>query len=322
MSNQPTDTDTPWKQVLDTLFPQFLDLCFPDIFADTDWPRGYEFRESELQQVLREAETGSRTVDRLVKVWRRNGGEAWVLVHVEVQAQREARFPRRMYEYNWRLADFYARDVASLAVLADDVPGWRPVAYERKLWGCRALLEFPTVKLFDFGARWPELEASDNPFALVIMIHLKALETRKDPPGRFDWKRRLASAMYRKGHSREDVLALFRFIDWLMFLPNELEQQFVSWVKEQEEQGKMPYLSNYERQAEQRGREAARGEAREEILTTVRHMLLRSLRHRFNALPDDVAEQIQRIEDAERLQDLFDLSLEATDLSTFRSRLE
>jgi hypothetical protein len=57
---------------------------FPQAHAEIDWPRGYEVLDKELQQVVRAAETGRRVVDKLVKVWRRDGQEAWVLIHVEV----------------------------------------------------------------------------------------------------------------------------------------------------------------------------------------------------------------------------------------------
>jgi hypothetical protein len=76
----------------------------------------------------------------------------------------------------------------------------------------------------------------------------------------------------------------------------------------------MPYLSNYERQAEQRGLE--RG------LAAARNMLLESLRHRFGEVPGDVTEGVHQVDDYDRVQELFKLSLEVPDLPTFRSRLE
>lgn len=36
---------------------------------------------------MRDAELGRRLVDKLVKIYRTGGKEAWVLVHVEVQSQ-------------------------------------------------------------------------------------------------------------------------------------------------------------------------------------------------------------------------------------------
>ncbi len=61
-----------------------------------------------------------------MRVWRQDGAEAWVLVHVEVQSQAEADFAERMYIYNYRLFDRFRRRVASLAVLGDERAGWRP----------------------------------------------------------------------------------------------------------------------------------------------------------------------------------------------------
>ena len=43
------------------------------------------------------------------------------------------------------------------------------------------------VKLRDYAARWDALEASDNPFAMVVMAHLHARATRRDPEGRLQW---------------------------------------------------------------------------------------------------------------------------------------
>jgi len=68
---------------------------------------------------------GRRRVDKLVKLWRRNGDEAFLLVHVEVQSQEETGFAERMYVYNYRLFDRYHRLVASFAVLGDERSGIR-----------------------------------------------------------------------------------------------------------------------------------------------------------------------------------------------------
>ncbi len=116
--------DSPWKEALKHFFPDFLDFFFRDAHSGIDWCLGYEFLDKELQQIARDAKLGRRYADILVKVWRHGGEEAWVLVHVEVQAQQQAAFAERMYVYNYRLYDRYRRPVASLAVLADEQPGW------------------------------------------------------------------------------------------------------------------------------------------------------------------------------------------------------
>jgi hypothetical protein len=81
---------------------------------------GFEFLDKELQQVVRDAELGRRLADKLVKVWRIGGEEAWVLIHVEVQSQEETNFAERMYVYHYRIYDRYKRRVASIAILGDE----------------------------------------------------------------------------------------------------------------------------------------------------------------------------------------------------------
>jgi hypothetical protein len=138
--------------------------------------------------VVRDAELGRRHVDKLVKVWRQDGVETWVLVHLEVQGRVDPGFAERMYVYNYRLFDRHGRRVASLAVLTDRRESWRPDTFGYELWGCRVSIRFPVVKLLDYEARWNDLEQSTNPFTVIVMAELKARATRRDPEGRLHWK--------------------------------------------------------------------------------------------------------------------------------------
>jgi len=197
--------------------------------------------------VVREAEGGRRYVDKLVKVWSKKGVECWVLVPVEVQTTRDAEFPRRMYVYNYRVFDRYNRPVASLAVLADDDAGWRPTDFFSNLFGCVTGIRFPAVKLLDFAAHETMLEASSNPFAQVVLAHLKARETHGDPASRYDWKVRLVRNLYERGFSRREVRELFRLMDWLMVLPPPLVSLFRQEIEKIQEEKRMPYITSIER---------------------------------------------------------------------------
>jgi hypothetical protein len=241
------DFDSPWKEALDVYFQAFLAFFFPLIHADVDWARGVEMLDKELQQIAPKGAHGRRYVDKLVKVWRRNGRAVWVLIHVEVQTQRERGFARRLYVYNYRLFDRYNRTVVSLAVLADDAPTWRPGEYRDELWGWSVRMTFPPVKLLDYAGREAELEADRNPFAKVVLAHLKALETRRDPAGRRAWKFRLVRGLYEQGFAAQDVRRLFRLIDWLLELPPALERVFQQDLKTYEEERTMPFITTPER---------------------------------------------------------------------------
>ena len=140
MTNQRADYDNPWKEALSIYFQPFMAFFFPQIDHKIEWSRGYEELDKEFQQVVRDAEIGSREADKLVKVWRTDGEETWVLIHVEVQSQPQSVFAERMYVYNNRIFDKYRRQVVSLAVLADEQESWRPTEYSYEIWGCRVLL--------------------------------------------------------------------------------------------------------------------------------------------------------------------------------------
>jgi hypothetical protein len=107
-------------------------------------------------------------------------------------------------------------------VLTDERPDWRPHEHRQTLWGCEASLQFPTVKLLDYRHRQALLETESNPFAVLTLSHLKAQETRHDPAQRYVWKLRLIKSLYRRGYAKQDILELFRFIDWLLELPEVL----------------------------------------------------------------------------------------------------
>ena len=79
-----SEYDSPWKEGISVYFREFLGFFYPSIEEDIEWERGFEFLDTELQQIKRETETGRRDADRLVKVWRLSGEEQWVLIHVEV----------------------------------------------------------------------------------------------------------------------------------------------------------------------------------------------------------------------------------------------
>lgn len=310
MSNPASAFDSPWKAAIEEYLPDFFALFFPVAYADIDWSRGYAFLDSELQQVMRDAEIGLLRVDRLVRVWRKGGADAWVLVHVEMQNDPRAGFARRMCVYNNRLYDRYNRDVARLAVLGDEQITWRPAAFRRGLWGCYEEFGYPVVKLADWRARRQVLEADDNPFATVILAHLAAQDTLRDVPGRQVAKLALVRRLYERGYTRERILSLFRFIDWLLALPQAAEDEVWSDITRLEEERQMTYITSVERRGIEKGRE-------EEAQRALRRVLER----RFGAAASDLVDQLAGVHDLARLEALLDLAITAVGPDEVRALL-
>ena len=315
MAKQYTDYDSPWKEVLEQFLPAFLEFFFPEAYAEIDWTKPYEFLDKELQKVVRKAETGRHTVDKLVKVWRKDGIEAWVLIHIEVQSQVDPHFDKRMYIINYRLFDRYAQQVISLAVLGDDDPTWRPERYGYTLWGCEVGIRFPTVKLLDYETQWTTLEQSTNPFAIVIMAHLRAQSTRRYPQSRLRSKIELVKSLYARGYTRKQVIELFRFIDWVLALPEKYELQFERAVKELEEADKMRYVTSIERRAIQKGIEQG-------SLHTAREDILDILHIRFSTVPQELSDHIHQMSDLPQLKSLHQQAVRTTTLEDFERFLD
>lgn len=283
MSEFPQDYDNPWKDILEAHFEDCLAFFFPDIHAEIDWRRGYECLNAELQQITRDAERGKRWADKLVKVWRNNGREAWVVIHTEIQGQPESQFPARMFVYNYRLSDRYNVPVVSLAILSDERPTWRPSAFDTELWGCATHFQFPTVKLLDYNQRWDELETSLNPFALVVMAHLQSQATRGQRAERKALKLRLTRQLFEHGYDRQAIANLYRFIDWVIRLPEDLEIEYRTELAQEERA--MPYLSTIERIARQEGLEQGLERGLEQGLERgERRLVLRLLNQKLGAI--------------------------------------
>jgi hypothetical protein len=242
-----TDFDSPWKEALDEFLEPCFALLFPFAHAEIDWSIKPEPLDKELQQITPSDEVGRRYVDKLYRVHLKKGGVSWVLIHMEVQTSRDGDFEKRMFVYNYRAFNARELPVASFAVLADDEPNRRPAQFGWTILGCTHLLQFPTVKLLDWAPRWQELEADPNPFAKVVLAHLKTQETRNDPAARHLWKVRFVRALYEQGLAEAVLRRLFRIIDWQMDLSPALDRVFWREVKEIQEALKMPFITTPQR---------------------------------------------------------------------------
>jgi Domain of unknown function (DUF4351) len=304
-----TPLDTPWKQILESYFPQFMAFFFPEAYSQIDWNRGFEFLDGELQQITLEAETGKRITDKLVKVYLQNGREQWIVAHIEIQNQKEDEFGERVFVYFSRLRDKFKREVASFAVLGDTDVNWRPNSFNRETLGFNIQVSFPIAKLVDYKRRKEDLKFSDNPFAVVVLAHLAAQATKakESQERRRKQKFALTKLLYSRGYSRQEVIDLFRFVDWVLTLPPEMEEAFKKDLSAYEGENNMPYITSVERISRKEGtselviRQLNRrmGQVSEEALATIGKLSIEQLQQLGEDLLDftdssDLAHWLQR----------------------------
>ena len=105
---------------------------------------------------------------------------------------------------------------------------------------------------------------------------------------------------------------MIKFIDWIMELPAELEEELSVELAEFEKERTMPYVTSFERIGREKGR--AEGEIKAKVET-----LLELLALRFEtAIPAELEERIRATTDRAQLDAWFRVGAKASDLADFR----
>lgn len=304
------DYDSPWKEAIEEMLPDFMAFYFPKACWAIDWGKPHRFLDQELQKIVPASDTGRRVVDKLVEVAMRRGGHQWVHLHIEIQSHREGDFAERMMVYHYRIFDRFRRPVASLAMLADGEAGWRPGPYQQSVLGCRWMLDFPSVKLLDYRRSSAALARHDNPFGLVTLAHLRTRGTRGHSARRYRAKYRMIRLLYGQGWEKRRIIQLLRIIDWLMALPPHLEQSLRRRLVAVEGERHMQYITSFERLAREEGVQQGRHQGLQQGRA---ELLIHMLAHRFGPLPTEVRQRLERA-DAEEIQVWADRVLDADSL--------
>jgi hypothetical protein len=230
-----------------------------------------------------------------------------------------------MFSYNYRLFDRYARPVVSLAVLGEG-QGETAGQFGYGRWGGETRFTFPGVCLRDYRDRQAEMMQSANPFAVVVQAHLQAQATADDPARRYQGKLQLVKSLYRRGWARQDILELFRVIDWLLQLPAALEDQLWTEIQDHEEGTQMRYVTSVERIGMRRGMEKGMEKGVEkglqQGLESERRMLLRQVRRRFGGnLVEQSAPVLEQIQQPLVFEDLGEALFDCPDEQAWLARI-
>jgi predicted transposase YdaD len=207
--------DPYWKGILEAVFDDFLRFFFPNAEIELDLEKGFEFLDKELGAISpKPGKTGrTRYVDKLVKVFLRDGHERWVLVHVEVQGYRDADFARRMFTYYYRILDRFAQPVTAVAIFSGADGKHMAARFEDHCMGTRLLYQYNTIVISDYDES--NLEQSENPFALVLLVAKKALQKGKGVDAELlEEKLQLVRVLMRKGlFTKVKIGAVFGFLN-------------------------------------------------------------------------------------------------------------
>ncbi|WP_299094852.1 hypothetical protein [uncultured Metabacillus sp.] len=239
------DYDGLWKKLIYELFEEFVLFFAADLYEEIDFLKEPEFLQQELFQEIIQEKKGRQVVDQIVKVFLKSGEEKWVLIHIEVQGDRESDFSKRMFRYYYRIFDKYDQDIVAIALLTDDSKSFRPNQYHRSYQGTELTYKYNMYKFHDQDEN--ELLQSSNPFAIAVLAGKFANEAKNDAEKRYRFKRKLIRLVLQKNeyHPKEQRIylsALIYFIDYLLQIPEELTEKLKNEIILSKEEIEMMYL--------------------------------------------------------------------------------
>lgn len=247
--------DILWKGILEEVFEDFLRFVFPHADRMFDMNKGFTFLDKELSELYPEPDKDSSTrfVDKLVKVFMRDGREKYLLVHVEVQGQYDPEFPKRMFRYFYRIFDRHDLPVIPVAVFTGKDGKRMPDRYELINEGMELTYKFNTLYITDY--KDDVLASSDNPFALVLLAAKNSLINGKDSDQKLlRHKILVLNLLYEKGINKYKVDVILTFLNnYILFAKKETNRIFMNEVDNKS--GKINTMGIIEQLAEIRAEE-------------------------------------------------------------------
>ncbi len=141
--------DSPWKEIIEQLLEEFLQLLFPDLEDRIIWSNGHKFYDKELDKLWED--TGCASVVKLVKV-QIQSKDQWLLLHFVTQVPANElvggehyyeAFEDGVFMNHLRVRSHYKQPVTSVAVLGVNNLGWRPLPYKEEEFDCWLHFGFP-----------------------------------------------------------------------------------------------------------------------------------------------------------------------------------
>lgn len=289
------DNDGGWKHILSAHLKDFVEFFWSEAYQAIDWARPYELLEQELMAIGVNEEIGKRYVDKLFKVHLLNGQEQWLLLHIEVQNTKDEAFPDRMFTYFYRIFDRYNKDIASMAVLADLNQDWRPNEYRRKIWGSEIIRKYEVIKLTDYQSQIEELKNHPNPFAMVVLVQLAAMESRPDDKQRLLTKLEFFRALHMHGWPFEKSMNMYKYLDTMLGLSPKYQVQYIIEAKaiDQEFSMDMNFTTIAERHGFEEGMQQGVQQGIQQGVQYGEASLLRNiLKAKFKEVPDAYIKKI------------------------------
>ncbi|MBQ9390307.1 MAG: hypothetical protein IJU07_09050 [Synergistaceae bacterium] len=222
---EPYDYDSIWKDFTRDFWQDVLKDFMPDLYKAADLEGEAESLDKELHEIMKShnesVKVSKRYVDNLLKIPLKNGGEEWVLFHIEIQGRGGEAISLRMFRYYCMLFTRYNRNPAALAILTAKRPKkeGEPGVYRADMFGTKIEYRYYTIRAYEYND--DELLSSDNPVKLFIYAVKFAAKNRKSKRKRIEYTQKILRVLTDKGWKEEWCFEFLKYLQVVMKLGSE-----------------------------------------------------------------------------------------------------
>ncbi|MEN5436753.1 hypothetical protein ABE545_24195 [Sphingobacterium faecium] len=215
--------DQLWKSILEQTFAHFLEFFFEDAAGIFDLSKPFDYLDKEFESLFPPEPNGKgvRFVDKLVKVYLKDGGEQFVLCHIEVQSSRgKGDLAERMFQYYYKISDKYQVPISAIAILTDDSRSYHPSAYIKEFMGTILHYRFNSYKVLHQDE--VALRSNSNPFSVVVLTTLLAITNKNISDDKLkDIKHDLYEQMMSRKMDKSTRQGLYNFLTYYVGFENQ-----------------------------------------------------------------------------------------------------
>lgn len=292
--------DERFKEFLQTFLQEFLRLFFPEVERRLDF-RGVEFLDKEVFTGL--AEGKSRRADVVARLDTQDGNPESVLIHIEIQARREKRFPARMFEYYSLLQARYRLPVYPIVVyLRGGKEGLTWEVYRTRLFGADIQwFRYKTIALARLDVE--EYRRGVGPVGAALGALMDSSRTKE----RAELRASLLLQIIESKLDETRQLLLANLIENYLELTTEEWDRYRQLVSREEYRKVQDVEETWMDRLLREGRELG-------VVEGKRQMLLTLVSEKFGALPDTVRGRVETIDSPDELDGFLKRILTASSL--------
>lgn len=215
--------DPLWKSILEQTFSYFLQFIFPNAAQVFDLEKPFDYLDKEFESLFppKFGGKGIRYVDKLVKVFLKDGTEKYILCHIEVQSSKgKGDLAERMFQYFYKIWEKYKDPVTAIAILVDDNKSYRPEFYVQEFMGTSLRYAFDSYKVIDQDEA--SLRNNPNPFSVVVLTALLAIRHKNINDEQLkDIKHDLYDEMMKRKMDKKTRQGLYNFLTYYVSFDNQ-----------------------------------------------------------------------------------------------------